>query len=464
MNPYYYARLARRDFGDLLSEEGASRLNIETSVEADFPEPSNPNEILAVWSSDLEKTAQLPVALICQDGTQDDWAAWITTFAPRIRPFSAYMRLMTSTDFRRTSKRAPVPSIGELAWPQVGLVLGEVLMVSGLPDKSLETLPVTACMSTLSFVMSRTAAIYADFEEWPDLVAMWKSVREITKQSDRSVESALIARACATIMDASGFRGASKILTRNDMEVCEVCRRLIRSPQGIPNFLAGNKLFARAEAMMHGSREDRVLAFEDFVRKSDGISVHGQEVMSFMLGYLASRIAPGTIRHSSVLAPIVHRYPTSMLWYGFCSGFGEADPDMRHARRRGGLDLPLSARRVFRELLRPEPLLSVPGCDIGYLELLALSRTGGNPLESLVRMTQGSVTVEFLPGVCTSVNVSPKPAEDSQVREFLQRDTITTMGQQIDRLSDTHRKLMALVTRGTKVEQPSMFPSGRKKK
>ena len=464
MNTCYYAQVARRDFGDLISEEGVSRLNIETVAEIDLLKAPASNTVLAVWALDPKKTTQLPEMLICQDGTQNDWAAWITTFAARIRPFSAYTRLMTHTDFQRTAKRSPTPDIGPFTWPAAGLILGEVLGASGLPDKALETLSAMAVTSTLSFVMCRAAAMYADFEEWSHLAKMWESVREVTKQRARSVESASIARVCATVMNALGFRGASKILTPNDTEVCEACRYLIRSPQRIPSNLSEIKLFADAELMMHGSREDRVLAFEEFLHRSDDISVPKPEVMSFMLGYLASRIAPGTIRHSSVLGQITHRYPTSMLWYGFCSGFAEGEANIPNAGRRRGVDLPPSARRVIRELLRPEPVLGAPVCDIGYLELLALSQTGGNPLEGLIKTTQGSVIVELLPGVCTSVNVSSKPPAESQGRKLREREIITTMGEQIERLCETYKSLLSAEALGSKAEQRSLFPSRRKKK
>ena len=350
MNTHYYARVDRRDFGDLISEEGVSRLNIETVAEIDVLEAPIGNAVLAVWSLDPKKTTQLPQVLICQDGTQNDWAAWITTYAARIRPFSAYMRLMTNTDFQRTVKRSLTPDIGPLTWPAAGLILGEVLGASGLPDKALETLSATAFVSTLSFVMYRAAAMYPDFQEWSHLIEMWESVREVTKQRVRWVESASVARVCATVMDALGSAGTSKILTRNDAEVCEACRYLIRSPQRIPSNLSEIKLFADAELMMHGSREDRVLAFEELLHRSNDISVPKPEVMSFMLGYLASRIAPGTIRHSSVLAQITHRYPTAMLWYGFWSGFAEGEANIPNASPRRGVDLPSSARRVIREL------------------------------------------------------------------------------------------------------------------
>ena len=108
--------------------------------------------------------------------------------------------------------------------------------------------------------------------------------------------------------------------------------------------------------------------------------------------------------------------------------------------------------------------MGAPVCDIGYIELIALSRTGGNPLEGLIKMTQGSVIVELLPGVCTSVNVSSKPLPESQVRELRAREIIATIGEQIERLRETYKDLLASETPGSEAEQRSLFPSRHKKK
>jgi hypothetical protein len=461
---YYYARIDRRDFGDLISEEGISRLNIASVSEIDDVETPDSNAILAIWSLDPRKTKQLPTGIICKDGTQNDWAAWITTFAVKIRPFSAYMRLMTLTEFQRDMKRATIPNIGPSMWPITGLILGETLGASGLPDKALETLPATAFASTLSFVMCRTAAIYTDFQEWSHLVEMWESVREVTKQKTRLIESKSIARVCATVLNALDFQGTSKILTRNDKEVSEACRSLFMSHQEILSNLFEAKFFPDVRNVMHGSREDRVRAFEEFLQRSNSNSVPKPEVMSFMLGYLASRIAPGTIKHASVLDPIINQYPTAVLWYGFCAGVLEGNSNMLYDNERRNVDFPSSARRVIRELLRTEPILGVPVCDIGYQELIALFRTGGDPFESLIRTSQGSVIVELLPGVCTSVNVFSKPQAKPQDQELREREIVATMGKQIDRLRETYKDLLNNESLCRDVEQPSLFPKRSKKK
>lgn len=457
---YYYAKVDRRNFGDLMSEEGLSHLDILSSFETDVLKIQDSNAVLAVWSLAPKRATQLPEVLICQDGTQNDWTAWITTFAAKIRPFSAYIRLMTNSDFQRITKRPSTPDLGSSAWSVAGLILGEVLGASGLPDKALETLSARVFMSTLSFAMYRAAAMYPDFHEWGQLVDMWESVRKVTKQRTRSVEGAAVARVCATVMTALDFQGASKILTPNDMQVCEACRSLIMSRQRIPSGFSGIKPFADAELRMHGSREDRVLAFQEFVEKSGNLAK--PEEVSFMLGYLASRIAPGTIRHSSVLEHIAHRYPTAMLWYGFCSGFAEGDNISDNSGRRV-IDLPSSARRVIRELLRAEPVLGVPVCDIGYSELIALSRTGGDPLEGLIRTTQGAVIVELLPGVCTSMGVFSNKPTDSQTLELREREIIEKMGEYIDRLHDTYKSLHASRPVGSSAKQRTLFSHRRKK-
>jgi hypothetical protein len=215
---------------------------------------------------------------------------------------------------------------------------------------------------------------------------------------------------------------------------------------------------------MHGSREDRVIAFEEFVHQSASSFASKPAVISFMLGYLASRIAPGTIRHSAVLSQVMDRYPTSVLWYGFCAGFGEIEANLPIGKAKRSISFPASARRVIRELLRPEPVFGAPICDIGFLELLVLSRTGGNFLEGLIKTSQGSLIVELLPGVCTSVNVSSKPPAEPQLRELRERELLTLLGDQIERLRETYMDFLTAEAPGSEPQQRSMFPNRRKNK
>jgi len=212
---------------------------------------------------------------------------------------------------------------------------------------------------------------------------------------------------------------------------------------------------------MHGPRENRVVAFERFISQIEGMTSEDSEPMSFAIGYLASRIAPGTIRHYSVLSPLTRRYSTAALWYGFCAGFGEAETD---TGGRQGLDLPTSARRILRDLVRSDSILDSPVCDIGVLELAALSHTSAAPLDGLITTTPGTAVVELAPGVCTSANVASKPVAEGLPRTARERHTIAAIGQQIERLQEMYRDLIRSAPTAEEHEQAWLFSSRRKKK
>ncbi len=466
MNTVYFCPVERRNFGDLLSLEGVSHLSLRSArdLESLFPQPSLEDSLLAVWTLDPKSGAELPDLLVCRDGTASDWAAWITTFSAKIRPFSAFTRLIERSVVENLARAARTPALDRLTWAVSGLVLGEVLAASGLPDKSLETMAANACESTLSFAMFRAAAAYSNFQWWAQLVEAWEFVRQATRQHSRLVESSAVARVCATIIQAANLGDANALLGPGDRSVVHACREIIASPESAPSTLSALPEFAAISERMYGPREDRVVAFSDLIRGLDRPSSVDGELTSLLLGYVASRIAPGTIQHSAVLGPIVRRYPAALLWYGFCAGLGglESNPKNTVGARRSTLDLPASARRVARDLLRLDPILAPPNCDIAFFELLALSRTGADPLAGLIRTTQGTATIELAPAVYTVVNVSSKLGLEVQSRTAKERDLIAAMGGHIDRLRELHSDLVK--SDSGEAGQRTLFPPKRRKR
>jgi hypothetical protein len=463
MNTLYWTRVERRDFGDIMSDRGLSRLRFDHAADLDgLPSPAA-SSLLAVWPQEPKGSAELPAVLICKDGTEEDWAAWITTIAAKIRPFSAYMRLITHSNFRWATKGASVPTLDRLTWAATGVVLGEVLAASHLPDRALDTITAAACASTLAFVMFRAAAMYPTFQQWDRLVKAWESVREMTKQRPRAIEGASVARVCATIIAGAGHHQPYQLLSSKDETAAEGCRSFVETGLPPKAFFSIGK-FESTERKMHGPREERVVAFDEYLRELDSVSVTNTELIPFSVGYLASRIAPGTIQHSSVLTPIARRYPSTLLWYGFCAGCGEPETTLPGGNLGRAVDLPASARRVARDLLRREPVVGPPLSDIGFSELVALSRTGKDPFEGLITGTQATATIELAPGVWTSVNVSPKSATTAMVREPRERVVIAALGRQIEQLRRIYMDLVGDEPTMEQDYQQSLFSSRRKKK
>jgi hypothetical protein len=111
-----------------------------------------------------------------------------------------------------------------------------------------------------------------------------------------------------------------------------------------------------------------------------------------------------------------------------------------------------------------ESVLDSPVCDIGFLELVALSRTGGDPFEGLITMTQAAATVELAPFVWTVVNVSSKTLAEAPVRTARDQNFIANLGTQIKRLHQTYEDLIRDEGPGIESEQLSLLSPRRRKK
>ncbi|HEX7287323.1 MAG TPA: hypothetical protein VF532_14145 [Candidatus Angelobacter sp.] len=462
MNTVFSCLVERRDFGDLLSPEGVRRLELD--AERDLRSVLSkrlPRElsILAVWAQNPRENDVLPALLVCDDGNETDWAAWITTFGAKIRPFSAFMRLVARSKLETLTLDGK-PSLKGFTWPVAGLILGEVLAASGLPDKSLETMPANACESTLSFSIFRAAAAHPRFALWSQVIESWEAVRQLTRQHTRLIDSALVARVCSVIITSIGLAEGYNLVSPKDLNLITACRELLRTPARSPLTLKMIPQFSSIEERMHGSREDRVIAFSELLHDLERSSPADSDLTSFALGYLASRIAPGTIQHSSVLRPAIQKYPTALLWYGFCAGV----PSLEGRLQNPGwtpMEFPASARRIARDLLRSESLLDAPSSDIAFLELLALARTGGDPLKGLITSTQGTATIELAPAISTVVNVGSKVESEDAARSAKGRNLLIAMGESLEQITAAYNDLVR--TEIPESRQRVLFPPKKRK-
>jgi hypothetical protein len=469
MRDFHCCYVERRDFGDLLVGEAVERLHITTVSGAQAlvnQRVPNAQSILAIWIQDPRTTNQFPILLVCLDDAVEDWAAWITTYVAKIRPFSAFMRLVGHSELQDMIERARPPELNHLLWPATGLVIGEVLAGSKLPDRSIESLSLNAFESTLSFAIFRACAIYKEFGKWPDLVKFWETTRRLTRQQQRSIDGDSVARVCLCAIEALKVGSAGTFLRPPDLDVVRTCRTLITSGTFSPFPPLDVPHFESIEKRMRGTREERVVAFSEFARHIVGsVSLH-RELASFALGYFASRIAPGTIQHSSVLDPVMDRFPDAMLWYGFCAGLGKSDSGVRipDVSTRQALDMPSIAKWIARDLLRQDSLTDFPNCDIAFNELVTLSRTGEEPLQGLTRSATGTAIIELFPAVWTVVNVLAKgdvagpnrtAKEDERKREL-----ISSISKQLDRLNVEFHELL---TELDDQSQRSLFPSRRRR-
>ena len=159
------------------------------------------------------------------------------------------------------------------------------------------------------------------------------------------------------------------------------------------------------------SRENRVRAFDNAWTTVAEIARANPTLASFISGYLGSRIAPGELDHVGVVARTLKSAPSALLWFGLCSGLRSDGQVLAFA---GGL-----GRRILRDLEQTDHALDRPRCDlaIGELEVLLNQE---KPLTDFRTGSNGSLSVELIPGVTTTVRW-PRPS-DTQADLFERRD------------------------------------------
>jgi hypothetical protein len=137
---------------------------------------------------------------------------------------------------------------------------------------------------------------------------------------------------------------------------------------------------------LRGSREQRVKAFEKILHNPSGLD---PTTASFLAGLLTDQVGPGSFEHIDLLLPYLSRHPTALLWYGLCAGL-HPDSEVQQVGNCLG-------RRLVRDLLAVDPILSQPKYDIAIGELeVHLDRE--EPLDFRAA-SQNHVEVELLPGV-----------------------------------------------------------------
>jgi hypothetical protein len=155
-----------------------------------------------------------------------------------------------------------------------------------------------------------------------------------------------------------------------------------------------------------GPREGRVVFFEQFASSLAELPAKDSALASFLCGFLASQIGPGTLDYTSLLAPYLEHYPTAFLWYGLCSGLQNRSSLYGFASGLG--------RRILREVLRKETLSDSPQCDIALPELEALTSNDTAAMDFRTG-TQGVLTIEIIPLVTTSVRWPQKQVEQPEL-------------------------------------------------
>lgn len=350
---------------------------------------------VAVWSEDSPNSRhELPQLVIARDGQGANVLAWIVTYSPTIRPFTAYCRVVEASEFEDHLQAWRKPQLGDIDLASVGGIVGELLSTEVASERLVRgDLTRAALQSSLMFVLLRETALFNTASSRWKVLDAWTRVRSITSQPRRNLAPDAVASVAAIL------RSMLAGLPVDEMRYGKVSHWCRSVRLGMP--LHESPVFGLHEVLTNGTREDRVLVFDQVSRVLTSSRIPPEEG-SFLLGYLASSILPGSMRYATLLRPMLDQFRTALIWLGICAGLRR---DSEVLQEFGGI-----GRRVLRDLLIPEALVDFPRSDIAVGELEVLLG-GDRKVDDFMRTAATYLTVELVPGVQMSVNWQPKKGQ-----------------------------------------------------
>ncbi len=394
----WIAQTNKRGFLEVLGGQ-KRRYSFDSAKVEDLPtRHRSSDDVTLIWAEKPDESELLPNLIVTSSDQVLDFLAWASTYLESYRPFTALCRVIGGDSLNILRRVRERPHLGSAQRACAALTMAEVL-IHGRGRIDVNSLNILSCESTLSFCRARAIALGLEVPQ-NQLATRWDSARKITGQPQRRptaediepVWDALIQVALPKMAVDHRQNGLFKHI------VTEACRELHATGQVsrmIVEDLAQGVIDCDSTLdAMNGTREERVVTFEHALRRFSGSRVRRSVEASFFCGYLASLLNPGSLLYVKLVTSYLAEFPTLLLWYALCAGL---HPQNGLLGEFGGL-----ARRVLRDILMPETLLSRPQCDVSLdeLEVLSKSRT---TIETIPTSGHRTAKVEIVPMVNTVV-------------------------------------------------------------
>lgn len=358
---------------------------------------------MLIWP-DRPGPGEAPTAIVVENTQRRDLLAWAASFASSYRPFTAHVRVINfktcSALFDKPRRRPSQRGIGAA----VGAILGEALAASGQSSE----LTVTDCARTYAYAMGRAYAVgLSNISD--EVTSAWQLFASLTNQStERRNEFERQRLAWAALATASDPGAPAGLFSTTDAvggSSVSVLRELYKTGQ-----VSESTLFSLRSnlpglqpllPLLRDTREVRVQAFQEFVSSLTNLSgvAHGRE-LPFVVGYLASRLAPGSIEYFRLLKPLEQAFPGLLVWYGICAALQGED----FVASAGGL-----GRRLYRDLSAAETFPERTRADISVWDLEVFARSESSPVSLL---GSAAFAVELIPDVvCVASGRASRPSQ-----------------------------------------------------
>ena len=392
--------------------------------------------------------SDLPSLILIPKEEIQEFFAWVNTYLPGWRPISSLIRIMSS------EVRHQIDGSWSISRPlrgfengALGLVLSEALTHTGAGNSRMDGLMVStsACMATCSFSIGRWIGLGRKFTS--GIGQNWFYARKILDQSTLGFEPQTVLAPWSVLSEIGGSGGDGLNRRSVPSAVLKMCEKIhatgLIDNGSLATITKGWPDLRGAFQQMEGPWERRVVILEQALRATMQKRKSLPDSIVFGCGLLASRVAPGTLDHASLLLPYLPHAKGLLLWYGLCAGLVQGSRLMDFSENLG--------RRVLRDMLAEESVFARPRCDISLEELKVLS-VATSSISNLRTSVSGRLSIEISPCVTTSVRwpSGERRKMDSQ-RALFNQDAVE-VGSIVRELSHTldrvRRRLKDIQARG----------------
>jgi hypothetical protein len=411
-------------------------------------------EVRVVWR-DVQDNSRVPGLIVVEKSKQRDFFAWVTTFVPTLRPFSAFFRVIDPDAATRILNSDRRPLHPRLASGLIGLIIADATTLSKSTRQGVR-LTARDCLGSASFCLARSLVTGLQCQA-KEIIDDWGSAKDLVE--NRTPLPVPEMRYLWDIVNSLADRKTQVDLTAEQETILVCCSDILEDGEISPNnwIQLASKLreLETLPTLLDGTRENRVIMLERLLTAVLRSSEPFRNSKPFICGYLTSLVAPGTLDHMGLLAQVSQTVPTAPLWYGLCAGLKGGDATYLYS---GGV-----GRRVMRELTRHSNWTDVPTCDIALNELAVLMANSRN-VPDWLQLSGPYVDIEVAPGVNCVLRYSdtdrdsingPRAIPPAELRKVSDRLKDITL-----RIEDVQRELFRMG--GGQISNQELKARGRK--
>jgi len=456
-------KASRKQLLELLANKRLGN-NYNINKSSDFPRNTpHQDEMYLIWEEDPNANDILPAAIIVNDQYVNEFYAWSSTFISTYRPFSAYIRVIPFSSVSNYSSMLIRPLLKNSTDVCAGIILAEA--ISNLPEKmSKQALNPLVCASTYSYCLARALGLGLPFQELYNVSQKLSFARKLTSQPlrkldanninlvwyvvyyifvntlnnnrlDTLISNDIINKLAKHYNDANLVKYSIEYI----LEACieyklsgEISNRLISK---LSDFKIESSLI---KSEMHETRERRVVCFNNVVSSPEFSKIDSNITQSFLVGYLASLLSPGSLVYIDLVTQQLNKYPMALLWYGLFAGLNVDNDVMASFDGLG--------RRIVRDLLAPSNIFDQPQTDIS-IEELDVYFTGDNKLLNFRRSYQNHIEIELAPCIKTSTRwydsdkLNTQNTGNDHYKPETPEELLDALDKQVKVIEDIQRKL-----------------------